>query len=240
MGKRFFKPFIGENYNLGIKDGMKLMILGASHYCLNNGEEDKFNCFNWKVCTSLEKRDSSPFNTTCPYYDGKDYRVLLEDADKEEIENYIEGGDNKSYNNFFNFLGNYFDIKDKNNLCSRIAFTNYVQYFVPTMSTPEQDEKDKVNFEALLETIDSLNPDVIIVWGMEVVNHFHKKYVKSLVNTLKRETDYYFWTLQHKDKIIKIINPYHPCDLYEYWTNNIPLFKEALDKVFNIESEKCC
>lgn len=30
-----FKPWVGENYETGIHQGKKLMILGESHYCAN-------------------------------------------------------------------------------------------------------------------------------------------------------------------------------------------------------------
>lgn len=38
MSNRFFNPFIGENYNLGI-NGKRVLVVGASFYCTS------VNCF---------------------------------------------------------------------------------------------------------------------------------------------------------------------------------------------------
>ena len=61
MGKRFFNPYVGENYARGIK-GKKVLVLGASFYCSH------VDCEFYKQCTNVEKKDSSLFDSICPLY----------------------------------------------------------------------------------------------------------------------------------------------------------------------------
>lgn len=232
MGKRFFYPFVGADYTTGIYKGIKLLILGESHYCPYNSKSKVYNCANWNECTSIESKDSSMYNYSCPYYNDKTVRVFLEDSSIDEIQSYIEGSDNTSYNNFFNFLGEYFGICEKNSLCNRIAFSNYVQYFQHTYLTLQQKKCDIRNFESFIETIEELQPDIIIVWGMPITNHFKKRYIQQKVQQLIEEDDNYFWTLVHNDARYTIINCYHPCDINSWWSNNLGSFKSALDKFF--------
>ena len=67
MDKFFFKPCVGAYYDTGLINGIKVMILGASHYCLYNEKSTEFKCPNWAECTSRENRDSSKYNTCCPW-----------------------------------------------------------------------------------------------------------------------------------------------------------------------------
>lgn len=43
MDKFFFKPRVGAYYDTGLINGIKVMILGASHYCLYNEKSTEFN-----------------------------------------------------------------------------------------------------------------------------------------------------------------------------------------------------
>ena len=61
MSERFFTPWVGPEYNKGIC-GKKVLVLGASFYC------NKKYCKFFTECTNTEKKDSSKFNESCPYY----------------------------------------------------------------------------------------------------------------------------------------------------------------------------
>ena len=43
MNKFFFKPRVGAYYDTGLINGIKIMILGASHYCLYNENPQNLN-----------------------------------------------------------------------------------------------------------------------------------------------------------------------------------------------------
>lgn len=236
MGKRFFNPFIGSEYQTGCK-GKKVLILGASHYCTYNASSG-FHCPYWEECTSRKLRDSSKFNENCAYYKNKSEQVKLEDTTIDEITSFTDGdNDNVSYANFFSFLGEYFGITNIKILCNKLAFANYIQYFLPTTQTPPQTKNDVRNFEALLQTIEQLQPDIIIVWGVQVTNHFSRKYINKMVQKLEKQLDDYFWDLEYNGHKCTIINPYHPCNDY-WWSNNLKCFKKALDKVFSCKQIK--
>ena len=246
---RFFNPFVGKEYHKGIKNDIKLLVLGASHYCKYNDIKKGFNCPYWEKCTDLSNKDSSEFNSSCPYNKQKNPNQLLEDSSIEEINTYIEGGENTSYNNFFNFLGDYFNIdysniNNRNALCDRLAFTNYVQFFTKT-NTQEIEKEDLRPFTALIQTIEELKPDIIIAWGCQIKKHFYKirrqiqDHFTQKIKLIPDKKDCYFWDLEYNNQKIKIINPYHPCDYVPgprenkgYWSNNLENFRSKMDIIF--------
>lgn len=244
MKKRFFKPYKKDNYyNEGLLNGKKVLILGASFYCPYNESSNDFNCPKWNECTSMEIKDSSKFNEFCYYFKHKGYTEnKLEDTPEDEITNYLEGCDYPSYDNFTQFMIEYVskitgEQKMKNEdwkmyIWERLAFTNYVQYFLPTQWTPTQTKRDIRNFEAFLETLDELQPDVIIIWGTKITDHFKKKYIQAFTDKLEKRNNPYFWNLSYHGKRYILINPYHPCNYHNQWQNNLEEFKQALDLVF--------
>lgn len=114
-----------------------------------------------------------------------------------------------------------------------MAFVNYVQYFLPLTETPEQTKDDLRNFDALLETIDELSPDIIIIWGTKVTNHFKRKCIRNKVSRLDVQKNDYFWKLEFKNHKIIIVNSFHPSDVYGHWSKHaqqfVKAFKLALD-----------
>jgi hypothetical protein len=232
MSNRFFKPYVGSDYKSGIYNGKKLLTLGVSHYCSYNDSSKICNCHFFNECT----KNSSLYNEICPYYNDKP-RVLLEDSSIDEIQNYIDGDGNPSYNNYFGFLMEYFNISNKNVLCNHIAFANYVQNFLNSTTTPQQTKHDIRNFEAFLETIDELQPDIIIIWGTKITDHFKKRYIQNIVQKLYIGENTYFWYLTYKDNEYTIINPYHPCDYKKHWSSHIDSFKDALNCYFSLSQD---
>ena len=84
--KRFFIPYIGDKYEIGI-NGKKVLVLGASFYCLNK------DCDFFADCTDYDKKDSSAYNYDCPSKDGDELTledILSTDPD-ELIDNVIDG-----------------------------------------------------------------------------------------------------------------------------------------------------
>lgn len=157
MSNFFFKPRKGIHYNEGLVNSIKIMVLGASHYCKYNEESDKFNCPNWADCTSLENRDSSKYNTCCPWNqkllkEGIIKEIVkLEDSTIFEVENFLDGdSDYPAYINFTNFMLDYIGNNNPSDFWNHVLFYNYVQFFSPTEETPELTKKDKQFFTPCL------------------------------------------------------------------------------------------
>lgn len=224
MGKRFFKPYVGEDYEKGFLDSKKkVLVLGASHYCTIR------ECTFWEKCTSLELRDSSAYNEICPPYKKQNDRQKLEDSASIEIENYLGGGNYLTYDNFTKALVDSFG-KDIQYIWNQLAFVNYVQFFLPFTNTPIQTQKDIINFESFIENVDELKPDIVIIWGTKVTNHFKRKYVKMMANRLEVQSDDYFWKMEIKKHQIIIVNPYHPSNVGNWWKANVENFIKAFKK----------
>lgn len=237
---RFFIPYQGPKYTLGLINNKKILVVGASHYCTYskksiNYNEGDFECPVWAECTSPLKKCSSKFDKICPHYTSigwyKDYDYIsLSNRARIEIENYLEGANYPAYNRFTKFMLDYLGWEEKEQLWNRIAFVNYVQYFLPQHNTPTLDKTDINSFIAFLSYCEELKPDIVIVWGVKIINHFKQSYVKSLVESLVIDTnDSYIWYLKHNSLECKIVNTYHPAS--RDWWGGRNGFKEALDKV---------
>ena len=235
MRKRFFNPYVGSEYKNGLFGSKKVLVLGASHYCTYNDKSEVFNCPVWEECTSMLKKDSSKFNNCCPYYENigwiREYGIKLEDSASTEIENFFDSPSQyKTYDNFTKFISDYFGLTDVKELWSRLAFVNYVQYFLPTVNTPKLNKDDIVNFEAFLEILDELQPDIIIAWGSKITNHFKLDKIQGMVEWLHKRDNDYFWDLIYNEKKYIIINSWHPSDPYR-WKGGQDDFYSALKAV---------
>ena len=224
MENRFFKPYKGNGYHMGFFNGKKVLVLGASHYCTYNNDSKKFNCPVWDLCTSKEIKDSSVFNATCPYNKEHHIDEMLENSARLELENFLGDDNYTTYQNFTMALMDSFNFADKQSVWDRLAFVNYVQYFLPSTETPVQTKDDLRNFDALLKTIDELSPDIIIIWGTKVTNHFRKNYIKKKVSKLDVQLDDHFWKLEYGKHKIIIVNSFHPSDLHGHWTRDLHQF----------------
>ena len=153
VSQRFFIPYEGKDYKLGIK-GKKILVVGASFYC------DKQNCTYFRDCTNPVKKDSSPYNTICPEYT-KNGAVLEKEPEYAIDENY------PAYQRFAECMKQF--VEPDVNVWNRMAFTNYVQFFVPTVKT-DKTYLSQRDFEAFIESVIQLQPDVIISWGMVTID----------------------------------------------------------------------
>ena len=150
--KRFFNPFIGENYEAGLS-GKKVLVIGDSFYCAHS--ED---CKYFQECTDMLKKDSSKFDTVCPDYGPR--KLSLSDAPTGELEEMY-----RAYKNFGEFLSGYAEGTDCVTAWQNVAFTNYVQFFVPSATSHSRDAVSERDFEAFKETVLELKPDIVFVWG---------------------------------------------------------------------------
>lgn len=230
MEERFFKPFKGSEYNKGIS-GKKVLVLGASFYCTAT------NCKFFNECTNPENKDSSKFNDICPYYVTEEGTTPLNDEPTNSIWSYM-----RAYKIFAKYMYQFFteidDIGkyDYDTVWERLAFTNYVQFFLPSKDTYSCYLSQR-DFDALIKTIQDLKPDVIIAWGLPVTaevrdNPEHKDYFTDLEALPK--TEYYLCHMKVPgvEHEIAYVNCYHP-SAPGYWGNNKENLAKYLRKVFN-------
>lgn len=219
MSKRFFNPFVGKDYYEGIR-GKKVLVVGASFYC------PEANCPYHGLCTDAKKKDSSAFDMKCPKYVCQGGILSMEPSYS------IEEG-NSTYTNFSNVLGMVIGEQDYMSIWNKVAFTNYVQFFLsgtgeeyrPTMKS-DLSERD---FDSFIETVKELQPDVVIVWGC-VINSKIKntnEYVFDKDDLPKSAHYLCHMRLPGISKDIAIVNSYHPS--LSQWHSGKEQFMKYLD-----------
>lgn len=169
--KRFFKPFKGKEYEKGIC-GKKVLVVGASFYC------KRIDCTHFDKCTDVQKKDSSEYNMICECKD-RTFDIiseaLLENAPESSIYNSIHTHSYKEYRTikaFGNFMADYVEEANQTTIWNYMAFTNYIQFFLPSKDGKYAQTASRFiserDFEAFKETLLELKPDVVFIWGTPV------------------------------------------------------------------------
>ena len=211
MHSRFFTPFVGTKYHKGIR-GKKILALGASFYCSHTPESTE-PCPYFADCTSPLKKDSSKYDRTCPFYKASGLR-LSEEPSNAIAENY------RAYQNFAAFMQQFVDDKNED-VWQRMAFTDYLQFFSPTVLT-QKEYLSQRDFDAFCETLRELQPDVVVAWGMAIIEEIRENnpYVTDRVKL--PETEWYVCHMKvpgvsHE---IALVCCYHPSSM-SYWYNDL-------------------
>ena len=155
MKNRFFNPFVGSNYTKGILN-KRVLVVGASFYC------DQQACPYFKRCTDVERKDSSEFDSICPAYQACGGTL------HDEPSNAISDG-LPTYQRFASYLSSKVNKREYAEVWSYVAFTNYVQFFLPAepgryRETRPSDLSER-DFEAFNETLRELQPHIVVIWG---------------------------------------------------------------------------
>lgn len=179
----FFIPYKGDNYSNGII-GKKVLVLGASFYC------DK-DCKYRANCTDLLTRDSSKYNLTCPEYKGK----KDENGNSLRLSNEPSNVDD-SYSAYKIFEKLFIEATGIEDMWNHIAFTNYVQFFLPSKETKEEylTERDYLAFIEVVQHHE-YDPDVIIVWGAPVRDELQRRLPKSCKSIDK---------IRNRDRVLRV------------------------------------
>ncbi len=226
--QRFFTPAVGSKYNEGIR-GKKILVLGASFYC------QKTDCKFFKECTSVEKKDSSKFDSICPEYVAQNKKLHDEPG-------YCVDGELATYTKFTNVIGKYLNTNDSHEVWKHLSFTNYIQFFLPVnidkngktsfRQTMLSDMSER-DFGAFIETLHELKPDIVIIWGC-VINtriRWENEYVTDKEMLDKTEGYLCHMQLPGSNHKIALVNPYHPS--YPKWYDHVKTFEKYLEKALN-------
>ncbi len=221
MKHRFFNPFVGENYYKGI-NGKKILVVGASFYCKHN------KCKFFSECTDDESKDSSSFDAKCPEYavSGK----LLSNEPS-----YCIDDTPRTYRIFATYISKLIGNDNYEEAWSFLAFTNYVQFFLPSSNNKFRETRitdiSERDFHAFNETLMELKPDIVVIWGC-IFNSQLKEQNEYVVDM--GELDKTEWYVCHiklpgVEHEMTLINPYHPSS--SAWFSKI----ETFDKYFSME-----
>lgn len=197
-------------------------MLGASFYCSN------VSCPHFAQCTDVNKKDSSKWDISCPVYSinskclHNEPSYCIEDAPT-------------TYEVFAKSMGQAF-FNDKLNyseVWQHFAFTNYVQFFLPNVSKKFREtlpsDMSERDFNAFIETLQELKPDIVIVWGT-IINRPLIKENSSVVDiTMLDRTEEYvcYMKVPGVEHEIALINPYHPSSA-RFWYSGFDKFKKYM------------
>lgn len=222
MKKKFFYPYVGCHYLEGI-NGKKILVLGASFYC------NKTGCQYFKRCTDRDKKDSSEYDLICPEYVWKGMTL------HDEPTNCVSDQPH-AYRIFGANVAHLLSMTQEE-FWSCVAFTNYVQFFLPAQkgkfATTRISDVTQRDFESFIEVLTELKPDIVIVWG-GVINSFIKEKNPFLLSMSELENSEYYVChinvigIDHK---ITIINPDHPSS--SAWFSNLTKFNKYLMDVLH-------
>ena len=221
---KFFTPFVGSKYDEGIC-GKKVFVLGASFYCNNNGKKGQTECPCFDECTDPEKKDSSKFDAICPVYANHGMQLS-----KEPL--YAIDERYSAYKNFESFMLRFVDDKSED-VWQRMAFSNYLQFFSPTIKT-EISYLSQRDFDAFCETLEELQPNVVISWGVAILEEIREKNKFVAASEIERlqETEYYVCHMKvpNVEHEITLISSYHPSSV-KYWYNDLEKLEKYVRQV---------
>ena len=217
---RFFRPYVGEKYETGI-NGKKIMVVGASFYCT------KIDCPYFADCTDVVTKDSSKYDKICPEYVAKN--LLLSEEPWHEI-----GNGYRTYKIFANFISQYVDGCNCDDVWNHLAFTNYVQFILPTKNTYKSYLSER-DFNAFIEVLTELKPDIVISWGVVCLDDIrtNNPYVFDKEELVKSDHYISHMRIPGVDHDITLVSGYHPGSI-GYWYGDLDklskYFQQALEE----------
>ena len=210
MAKINFRPWVGKNYENGLFNGKKILVLGESHYCINErGEGGRCN----QVC-SKNLMDEECFNQTIN---------LIEDVK--------QGWRLRTFSNFERTMfGKVPDKDEREFLWDGVVFYNYLQYAQSGPTRPLEQDTDayKDSEEAFKEVLETYLPDYIIAWGMRLYDITPNWGGESSLIEIEDNGEANVWTYTIKGKRIPTLFIYHPCYGGYSWSAWHPFIKKFL------------
>lgn len=200
----FFKPYVGNEYENGLilkedgiieagteeKKGLKVMVLGESHYC---GEK----CKDCGIASSYVENKCKEFtkNVVTSYLDYLN--------DKTEFEPWM---------NTFTKFSKALTGKDERSkdIWKSIIYYNYIQRAMNTARTRPDSDDFKESEDAFFDILQEYKPNVIICWGNRLFDNLPSKngdYGKIIAIG---ERKYYTWYYQLKGFKASLLSIYHP------------------------------
>lgn len=191
--RMFFQPRIGQHYQEGF-NGYRTLVLGVKHHCILK------HCQFYEDC--VMQRNCASYDTKCPTY-GNRHDLRLLQSNQIEIDAFLEEYDRYPTYSYFTklMLGKTDDCTEaeKAMFWEQVAFANYLQYFCHSLQVPEYEEEGinyrKEDWEALMELLEAVQPEVIFVWNPALKTLLDRKIATGEVASLSHFDDFQSETL---------------------------------------------
>lgn len=149
-----FKPWVGNKYATTGYTGMKILVLGESHYCIKE-LDDGGRCY--PICHK-EKMDDMCHNQT-------------QDVVREAVYGYKGQGYLRCFVSFERAVaGKVLTQEEREDFWESVMFYNYIQYALSAPRTSPNPEFWGNSEKAFVELLEKYSPDKIIVWGARLYN----------------------------------------------------------------------
>ena len=198
MQKVFFQPWVGKNYKFGVIFKKKILIIGESHYC-----DECENC-----------------NEASAYAGCREFTQKV-------VEKYLSGTTELWSRTFRKFEKSLIGDREATSeqIWQSIAFYNYLQVAVAKARQAGNYADYDKSEDAFYEVLNTLQPDVIFVWGVtrmydNMPSNVWKEGNEMIVDGYNVLNGYY--TLDN-DKRVRAVWVYHPSAAYspEWWNKVI-------------------
>jgi hypothetical protein len=197
----YFTPFVGDDYDLGLVDGVRVLFLGESHYGAPSSEPG-----NGRDCTQYQFNDF--MDESCDIYNQSQFfqklpRLVTRDENVTQAESAAAW--------------------------RRIAYANFVQEFVGEHArmrpSPDQWKRGQA---ALTEFVERLRPDVVLVLGAQLWNHIVEGVASNEQKISADRWGREVWLIPHEEGFARSSWIYHPSTNYESLPSAIGVFAELL------------
>lgn len=209
MNKINFKPWVGKNYENGLFNGKKILVLGESHYCkIERSEGGRCHQF----CTK-ELMTEECFNQT------KDVISEIKNQDWKS----------RTFSNFERTIfGKIPSPEERELLWDSVIFYNYLQYSQsgPTRALEQNSDAYRDSEMAFKELLETYMPDYIIAWGIRLYEITPNWGGEQSTITIEENGDANVWTYIIKGKRIPTLFIYHPAYGGYSWSAWHPFIKK--------------
>ena len=221
MKYRFFQPYAGSKYEEGLKD-KRVLIVGASFYCSEVG------CLFYEKCTDVKRKDSSLYDSSCPIY-------IYSEKQLHKEPTYVVSELPTTYRRFSSSLSKTIGVGTTETVWDYLAFTNYVQFFLPASGNGYrqtlQSDLSQRDFEAFKEIVIELKPNIVIIWGCVINRPLVKDNPYLAEKTELADTGGYLCSMNLPELAhpVVILNPYHPSSTH--WSSSLDKFEAYLSSI---------
>ena len=117
----------------------------------------------------------------------------------------------------------------------RMAFTDYVQFFLPTIDT-KKEYLSRRDFDAFNETLAELKPHVVVAWGMAIIEEIREHNPYVIDKERLPETEWYVCHIRHPQvpHEIALVCCYHPSSV-SYWYNDLDTLTKYIKEVLSLQ-----
>ena len=206
-----FKPWVGKKYEEGLFNGKKILVLGESHYCIN------------------ERGEGGRCGQSCS-------KKLMDDICENQTVSVIgeirdQDWRSRTFSNFErSVFGKVPNKEERELLWDSVIFYNYLQYAQSGPTRPLEQSKEALEESELAfkEVLETYMPDYIIAWGMRLYDMVPDWGGEQSVLEIVDNGEASVWTYEIKGKRIPALFIYHPCYGGYSWSAWHPFIKKFL------------